>query len=66
MVEALIDWAHGHDVRKVNLEVRADNARAIALYVRLGFREEGRVTRAFCIEGRFFDGLVMGLEIDGQ
>lgn len=43
LMTALMEWAEGQPhVEKVELRVRATNARAIALYRRFGFVEEGR------------------------
>jgi len=53
-------------VRKVNLRVRVDNTRAIALYESLGFVTEGRLTRDTAENGEFFDALIMGKAIDGD
>jgi len=65
LIEALLAWAAaGGVVRKLNLRVRADNARAIALYERLGFVAEGRATRDVLIDGEFHDCLIMGREVD--
>ena len=63
MTSALIEWARRHEiVRKINLEVRADNARAIALYARLGFVQEGRQTLAMRVGDTFYDTLWMGIQ----
>ncbi len=65
MVEELIQWAHSSKVvRKINLRVRSDNQKAICLYKKLGFVEEGVTTREFLIDGQFFDVLRMGICID--
>jgi RimJ/RimL family protein N-acetyltransferase len=65
LVEGLLAWAAaGGVVRKVNLRVRVDNDRAIALYERLGFAVEGRLTRELCVDGAFHDCLLMGRPID--
>lgn len=65
LLEALIDWARaGGIIRKLNLRVIEYNQRAIALYRKLGFIEEGRHSRTFLIDGRFYDDISMGLEID--
>jgi len=39
-------------------------ATALQLYRKLGFREEGRVTRGLCVDGRFYDLIMMGMELD--
>jgi RimJ/RimL family protein N-acetyltransferase len=65
LLELFLGWAErGGVVRKINLRVRADNARAIALYESLGFAVEGRTTRDTMIDGVFHDALVMGRAID--
>jgi RimJ/RimL family protein N-acetyltransferase len=58
LTEAL-EWARSVGVRKVNLEVFATNAPAIALYRSMGFEEEGRRHREFLIEGELVDGILM-------
>lgn len=66
LVAALIEWAKaGGVVRKLDLRVRTDNARAIALYEQLGFVREGKRTRDILVDGVFHDALLMGLAIDG-
>ena len=63
MTTAMLEWARRHEiVRKINLEVRADNARAIALYERLGFVQEGRQTLAMRVGDTFYDTLWMGIQ----
>lgn len=65
MIEMLLTWAErGGTVRKVNLRVRADNARGIALYESLGFVHEGRLARDNCVDGVFHDALLMGRAVD--
>jgi RimJ/RimL family protein N-acetyltransferase len=67
LLDAFLAWARrGGVIRKINLRVRADNARAIALYERLGFVYEGRSTRDLWVDGAFHDALLMGLEIDPE
>lgn len=51
-------------VRKINLRVRTDNVRAIALYKKSGFIDEGRLSRNSLIDGKFYDSFALGLEID--
>ncbi|WP_179123794.1 GNAT family N-acetyltransferase [Paraliobacillus ryukyuensis] len=65
MLTQLIEWAKDNQqIRKINLEVRADNDRAIQLYKRVGFREEGCISRYFLIDDKFYDAIIMGLAID--
>ena len=65
LLEYLIQWAKETGiVRKINLRVRTDNERALKLYRNHGFKEEGILTRDFCIDGRFYDSISMGLLID--
>jgi len=45
---------------RVQLEVNADNAGAIALYESVGFETEGRLRQTIVREGAYVDSLVMG------
>jgi RimJ/RimL family protein N-acetyltransferase len=47
--------------RKVVLSVHAENRRAAALYLRLGFRIEGRQREEFRLGERWLDTLCMGM-----
>lgn len=67
LMEMLISWARANPiVRKINLEVRTDNTRAIALYLKLGFVVEGTLRRAVFEGGRYFDDYAMGLWLGGE
>lgn len=62
LMQAMIDFARACDtLEHLLLEVRADNARAIALYERYGFRQCGRSTRHIQVRGEYFDELSMEL-----
>jgi len=64
LIDALVAWARERGVvRKIDLRVRADNARAIALYERKGFVVEGRLSNEICVGGVFYDHLCMGLDL---
>ena len=64
MVDTLLKWAAASQIiRKINLRVRPDNDRAIALYQRKGFQIEGTISREMLLDGKFFDHYFMGLEI---
>ena len=57
-------WARGLGVVKLELTVFPHNAPAIALYRKLGFREEGILRRRYFIDGRYIDAMLMGLDLD--
>lgn len=61
LLDALLDLADSHlGLARVELEVMADNARAIALYESRGFQHEGRKRRAVFRREGYVDILVMG------
>ena len=65
LTETIIEWAKKSGiVRKMNLKVRVDNKRAIKLYKKFGFINEGTITRQLLIDKKFYDAYLMGLEID--
>lgn len=64
LVESLVEWARTAKIRKINLKVRPDNTRAMDMYRKLGFVEEGKITREFYINGNYYDNILMGLELD--
>jgi len=65
MIETLIGWAKSSGIiKKLNLRVRPDNDRAVRLYERFNFVREGLTTREYFINGKFYDSIFMGLEID--
>jgi len=49
------------NLHRVYLRVYEDNARALAVYRRVGFKEEGRLRQDHFLEGRYWDTLLMGL-----
>jgi RimJ/RimL family protein N-acetyltransferase len=59
-----IKWARGTGVDKLELTVFPHNEPAIALYRKLGFREEGLIARRYFIGGRYIDAMLMGLDLD--
>ena len=64
LLRATIDWARGHGLHKLSLEVFAHNTAAIALYRKCGFVEEGhRVKHYRRASGELWDSIVMGLRL---
>jgi RimJ/RimL family protein N-acetyltransferase len=61
MCLATLDAAREVGVTKVDLHVREDNAKAIALYESVGFQREGLSVQGFRIGGKYFADVVMGV-----
>lgn len=61
LLDALLDWAERDTrVHKVELRVRSSNQRAIGLYRRFGFVEEGRISKHIHLsDGSFVDDVMM-------
>lgn len=61
LIEALLDWAEANPlIEKVSLGVFSTNNRAISLYKRLGFVEEGRKIKEFKMsESEYVDDIIM-------
>ena len=56
LMQSLCDWAdHWGQVLRIELTVFVDNTRAIALYERFGFRQEGRHVGYALRGGRYID-----------
>ncbi|MBY5791280.1 GNAT family N-acetyltransferase [Rhizobium leguminosarum bv. viciae] len=64
LVQTTLKAAQETGFVRVELDVYEDNARAIALYEKVGFAREGIVRRAACIDGRFIDAISMALLFD--
>lgn len=56
-----LEAAFMRSIERIELEVLSSNQRAIRLYRRAGFREEGRKRKARKIDNRFDDVLLFGL-----
>jgi len=62
MLAALIERAFSElDLHKLWLIVRKDNRRAQAMYLRAGFEFEGVLKDEYCVNGRYFDMVRMGI-----
>lgn len=64
MLDYFIEWARDTQIiKKIDLQVRTDNERAIRLYEGKGFVYEGTMHKEFFVDGRYYDLHCMGLEI---
>lgn len=63
LMDAAIAWARGHGLAWLDLGVFSENARAIALYRKLGFVEIGVVRDRFRVDGESIDDISMALEL---
>ena len=61
LMQRTVDWARSNGVTRIELHVYVENARAIHLYEKFGFKIEGRRPHAYYHNGRYIDDLVMGL-----
>jgi RimJ/RimL family protein N-acetyltransferase len=61
-IKHVLGYAFGErNLHRVDLEVYEFNDRAIHVYQKLGFREEGRLRDALLWEGEFYDAIVMSI-----
>ncbi len=56
-----INYARNNDITKIDLIVREDNKRAIALYKKFNFELEGRIKNYFYLNNRYYDAYFMGI-----
>ena len=61
MLLVLRTMFHERRYQKCNIGVYAFNTRALALYHRLGFQEEGRLRRNYFTNGEYHDEILLGL-----
>ncbi|HDX9578465.1 TPA: GNAT family N-acetyltransferase [Bacillus pseudomycoides] len=66
LLPQLIDWAKTQEgIEKICLGVFSTNERAIKVYEKIGFKEEGRERGQIKFEdGRYADNVLMALDID--
>lgn len=60
-MRTMLDFAKNAGYRNLTLDVRDDNARAIALYRSFGFADSGLHRRFLCIRGEYYDQRMMDL-----
>ncbi len=66
LLHKIIQYAKGHEIELINLEVRSDNRRAIQLYEKFGFRKIGTSPAHFKIDGEYYDFNLMVLDLRKQ
>ncbi len=64
LLARLEEWAHSQGIRRLELTVMANNARAIRLYEKNGYVHEGRKRNAVVVDGEPGDELIMAKLLD--
>jgi RimJ/RimL family protein N-acetyltransferase len=63
MMRTLIKESSRADLKTIQLEVFANNPRAIHVYERTGFKESGRIPKKMLRNSKFIDSIVMTREL---
>ena len=63
LMRAGIEWARDMGVKRLKLGVFETNERALALYRKLGFVEEGRLKGEVVLDGKSVDEILMALTL---
>ena len=62
LMNQLIEWAKNNGItKKISLITRADNVKAVSLYMKFGFNVEGCIKSQALIDGVYYDAYMMGL-----
>ena len=62
LIRQLIEWAKGNGVTtRISLDTRADNVKAVELYLKFGFVGEGCRKNSTLLDGKYYDLYVMGM-----
>lgn len=62
LIRQLIEWAKSNGVTtKISLDTRADNTKAVNLYIKFGFVVEGCRRNATLLNGVYYDLYIMGM-----
>jgi RimJ/RimL family protein N-acetyltransferase len=61
LLDTALKFAFSQGLTRVELEVRGDNSRAIALYQKIGFAREGVIHNAMLLDGEYHDSLSMAI-----
>ena len=66
LMDRIIEWAkESESIEKIELNVRASNAQAIALYKKMGFLEEGCLKCRVKTGSEYLDDILMALHVKG-
>ena len=63
LMQKTIDYAKQHEIEMINLEVRNDNAPAIHLYEKFGFKKTGMIPAFLKIDKEYADFDIMSLDL---
>ncbi|SHE57342.1 MULTISPECIES: GNAT family N-acetyltransferase [Caloramator] len=64
LMDYFFKWAQSTEkIKKVELQVRDDNMPAISLYLKWGFKFEGKISRGVMVNGKYYDLYYMGRTI---
>ncbi len=63
MMRTLIKEARKEGLKTIELEVFANNPRAIHVYEKTGFRQSGRIPKKMLRSGKFIDSIIMTREL---
>ena len=67
LMDRIIEWAkESESIEKIELNVRASNSPAVALYEKMGFLEEGCLKRRVKTKNGYIDDILMALHIKGS
>jgi RimJ/RimL family protein N-acetyltransferase len=63
MMRTLVNESRKAGLKSIELEVFANNPRAIHVYDRIGFKEAGRIPKKMLRNGKYIDSVVMAMEL---
>ncbi|HPN81424.1 MAG TPA: GNAT family N-acetyltransferase, partial [bacterium] len=59
LMNRLFSWAKRQGIKRIELEVWSNNRPGLAFYERLGFKPEGIRKKAYRVNNRFVNGILM-------
>ncbi|CDF57202.1 GNAT family N-acetyltransferase [Thermobrachium celere] len=64
LMDYFFKWVQSTEkIKKVELQVREDNIAAINLYLKWGFKFEGKISKGIMVNGKYYDLYYMGRTI---